>query len=65
MRLVVKFGGTSLKTAALVRKAADHLARFAGQGHEVLVVVSAMGDATNRLMRLGHVQPAPGESILA
>lgn len=54
MRLVVKFGGTSLKTAALVRKAAGHLARFAGQGHEVLVVVSAMGDATNRLMRLGR-----------
>ncbi len=54
MRLVVKFGGTSVKTPTLVRRAAGHLARFVGQGHEVLIVVSAMGDATNRLMRLGR-----------
>lgn len=54
MRLVVKFGGTSIKTAARMRAAARNIARLAADGNQVLVVVSAMGDATNRLMRRGR-----------
>jgi aspartate kinase len=54
MRVVVKFGGTSVRSPARVRLAAKNLAAIRAAGHEVLVVVSAMGDATNRLMRLGR-----------
>ncbi|MBM4397651.1 MAG: hypothetical protein FJ087_18425 [Deltaproteobacteria bacterium] len=54
MRLVVKFGGTSIKTVGRVRAAARNVARMCAAGNQVLVVVSAMGDATNRLMRRGR-----------
>ncbi len=54
MRLVVKFGGTSIKTPARMRSAARNVSRLAGAGHQILVVVSAMGDTTNRLMRRGR-----------
>jgi aspartate kinase len=54
MRVVVKFGGTSVRTPARVRMAARNLAAMHARGDEVLVVVSAMGDATNRLMKLGR-----------
>jgi aspartate kinase len=54
VRVVVKFGGTSVLTPARVRLAARNVAALRASGQEVLVVVSAMGDATNRLMRLGR-----------
>lgn len=54
MRMVVKFGGTSLKNVARLRLAARNLAALRAAGHEVLAVVSAMGDTTNRLVRLGR-----------
>ncbi len=54
MRLVVKFGGTSVRTPARVRMAARNLMALRARGDEVLVVVSAMGDTTNRLMKLGR-----------
>jgi aspartate kinase len=54
MRVVVKFGGTSVRTPARVRLAARNIAAIRAAGNEVLVVVSAMGDATNRLMRMGR-----------
>jgi aspartate kinase len=53
MALVVqKFGGTSLADADRVRVIADHVARTRRQGHEVVVVVSAMGKTTDDLIRL-------------
>ncbi len=54
MRVVVKFGGTSVRSPGRVRLAAKNIAAIRAAGHEVLIVVSAMGDATNRLMRLGR-----------
>jgi aspartate kinase len=63
MSLVVqKFGGTSLADAERVRAVADHVARTRRAGHEVVVVVSAMGRTTDQLVRLADdvssVQPA-------
>ena len=62
MSLVVqKFGGTSVADAERIRAVADHVARTRRAGHEVVVVVSAMGKTTDQLVRLADdvssVQP--------
>lgn len=50
MRLVQKFGGTSVADAARIRAAAERVAREVGAGNQVAVVVSAMAGATDRLV---------------
>ncbi len=49
MRIVVKFGGTSLMDDDRLRKAADRAIQPAAQGDQVIVVVSARGHTTDRL----------------
>jgi aspartate kinase len=60
--VVQKFGGTSVGDAERIREVADHVARTRRQGHQVVVVVSAMGKTTDDLLRLADevspVQPA-------
>jgi len=59
--LVQKFGGTSVGDADRIRAVADHVARTRRGGHDVVVVVSAMGKTTDELIRLADdvstVQP--------
>ena len=50
MRLVQKFGGTSVADAARIRAAAKRVAREVRAGNQVAVVVSAMAGATDRLV---------------
>jgi aspartate kinase len=50
MRVVVKFGGTSLGSGHRVARAADSVAKAIEQGHEVAVVASAMGNTTDELI---------------
>jgi aspartate kinase len=50
MRIVVKFGGTSLGNGDRVTRAADSIAEAVRQGHEVAVVASAMGNTTDELL---------------
>jgi aspartate kinase len=50
--VVQKFGGTSVGDADRIRAVADHVARTRRQGHDVVVVVSAMGKTTDDLMRM-------------
>lgn len=50
MRIVHKYGGTSLGDDARIRRAAQGVAALAGQGHQIVVVVSAQGDTTDRLV---------------
>jgi len=53
MSLVVqKYGGTSVADPDRIRSVADHVARTRRQGHDVVVVVSAMGKETDELLRL-------------
>jgi aspartate kinase len=52
--LVQKFGGTSVADAERIRAVADHVARTRRQGHDVVVVVSAMGKETDDLIRLAN-----------
>ena len=50
--IVQKYGGTSVGDAERIRAVADHIARTRRQGHDVVVVVSAMGKETDELLHL-------------
>jgi aspartate kinase len=54
----MKFGGTSLGDLERMRHAARHIKREHDAGHEIAVVVSAMGGETDRLIDLAR-QAAP------
>src|SRR6266550_5412485 len=54
---VMKFGGTSVGNAECIRRAADIIARAAGEG-SVVAVVSAMGGVTNRLIEAAQASAA-------
>ncbi len=52
MLLVKKFGGTSVADLERIRHVADTCMRSRQEGHDVVVVVSAMSGETNRLLSL-------------
>ena len=52
MRLVMKFGGTSVADIPRIRNVARFVRREIDAGHSVIVVVSAMAGETNRLVSL-------------
>src|SRR5438105_15189094 len=55
MSLVVqKYGGSSLANAERIRHVAARIRRTRAAGHEVAVVVSAMGNTTDELIRLAR-----------
>jgi len=50
MRVVVKFGGTSLGSGDRVERAADSIADVVAGGHQIAAVASAMGSTTDDLL---------------
>src|SRR5207342_3452908 len=50
--VVQKFGGSSLADADRIRRVARRIARERAAGSRLVVVVSAMGDATDELLEL-------------
>jgi aspartate kinase len=50
MRVVSKFGGTSLGNGNRINRAADSIAAVVEEGHEIAVVASAMGSTTDYLL---------------
>ncbi len=50
--IVQKYGGTSVGTTDRIRNVARRVAHFHRQGHQLVVVVSAMSGETNRLLGL-------------
>jgi aspartate kinase len=50
--IVQKYGGTSVGSIELIQKVADKVAAIRQQGDSIAVVVSAMGDHTDRLVDL-------------
>ncbi|MEK7778642.1 MAG: aspartate kinase [Pseudomonadota bacterium] len=57
---VQKYGGTSVGSTERIKNVARKVARFHSQGHQIVVVVSAMSGETNRLIALAHeVQASP------
>jgi len=60
IRIVQKYGGTSVADADRIRSVARRIKRSYDEGHEIAVVASAMSGETNRLLALGRaVSPAP------
>jgi aspartate kinase len=63
--VVQKYGGSSVADVARLRLVADRVMRTKRQGHDVVVVVSAMGDATDELLALAkQVSPNPARREL-
>ncbi|MBF7144620.1 MULTISPECIES: aspartate kinase [Pseudomonas] len=62
--IVQKFGGTSVGSIERIEQVADKVRKFREQGHDLVVVLSAMSGETNRLIELARQisdQPEPRE----
>ena len=62
--IVQKYGGTSVANPERIKNVARRIARFKAQGHQIVVVVSAMSGETNKLIALARemqAQPDPRE----
>ncbi len=62
--IVQKYGGTSVGSPERIRNVAERVAKYRAQGHQLVVVVSAMAGETNRLIALAkqiQAQPNPRE----
>lgn len=61
MELIVqKYGGTSVGDVDLIKNVARRVIRKKNEGHDVVVVLSAMAGETDRLLKLAHaVTPDP------
>ncbi len=58
--IIQKYGGTSMGSPERIRNVAKRVSRWKAQGHQIVVVVSAMSGETNRLVALAHeVSPQP------
>jgi aspartate kinase len=58
--IVQKYGGTSVGSTERIQSVARRVARFHREGHQLVVVVSAMSGETNRLLALAkQISPDP------
>ena len=58
--IVLKFGGTSVGNIGRIKKVAEKVIKSRDEGKNVVVVVSAMGDTTDRLIDLaGKITTSP------
>src|SRR5581483_6216957 len=69
MLLVMKFGGTSVGSAERIAQAAELVLKSAREGHQVVVVTSAMSGVTNKLIAAaenavkGHWHKTVGDEL--
>ena len=62
--IVQKYGGTSVGTTDRIKNVARRVAHYHKQGHQLVIVVSAMSGETNRLLGLAKeisAAPSPRE----
>ena len=62
--IVQKFGGTSVANTDRIKNVAKRVAKWKAQGHDIIVVPSAMSGETNRLLALAKeisTTPSPRE----
>jgi aspartate kinase len=62
--IVQKYGGTSVGSVERIRNVARRVARYHREGHQLVIVVSAMSGETNRLLALANelaASPNPRE----
>ncbi|MDK2868401.1 MAG: aspartate kinase [Clostridiales bacterium] len=58
--IVQKYGGSSVADAERIQRVSNHVIELKKQGHQPVVVVSAMGDSTDHLIELAKsVNPSP------
>jgi len=63
--IVQKYGGTSVADAQRIRNVAKRVVKTARDGYDVVVVVSALGDSTDKLIGLAHqINEHPSEREL-
>jgi len=60
--VVQKYGGSSVANAERIKRVAERIVNTRKAGHDVVVIVSAMGDTTDELLDLAQqVNPVPPE----
>ncbi len=60
--IVQKYGGTSVRDLSRIRAVAEKIAKARDEGHDLVVVVSAMAGETDKLLELAHaLTPTPEE----
>ena len=58
--IVQKYGGTSVGSTERIKNVARRVAKWKAQGHDLVIVVSAMSGETNRLLGLARdIQSSP------
>jgi len=63
--IVQKYGGTSVGSVERINAVADKVHGYRRQGHDVVVVLSAMSGETNRLLGLARaISEQPSEREL-
>lgn len=63
--IVQKYGGSSLATLDKIKLVAQHIAQSKKNGHDVVVVVSAMGKTTEHLLGMAReISPNPSQREL-
>lgn len=63
--IVQKYGGSSLAKPEQIQAVADRILELHRQGHELIIVVSAMGKTTDQLVELAYkVSPTPNRREL-
>ncbi len=62
MLIVQKYGGSSVGTPERIKKVAERIARYRSEGHQIVVVVSAMRGVTDNLLDMAKtLAPLPNE----
>lgn len=60
--IVQKYGGSSVANIERIKNVAKRIARYSRKGHKLVVVVSALGDTTDDLLKLARrITPIPNE----
>ncbi|MFF4734732.1 aspartate kinase [Streptomyces sp. NPDC001262] len=63
--IVQKYGGSSVRNTERIKHVAEHVVAAHAEGHDLVVVVSAMGDTTDHLLRMAHeMGPVPSRREL-
>lgn len=63
MRLVMKFGGTSIADGEKILHVADLLKKYHDEGHEVVAVTSALGGVTDALLETASAVAYNGKTL--
>ncbi len=68
--IVQKYGGTSVGSPERIKNVARRVAKYQAQGHQIVVVVSAMSGETNRLIALAkeiqsHPDPRELDAVIS